>query len=285
MFASHEVAPLRLGNRSSCNLPRSRRRKRVIARDNLHQVLAAGELAIAERPQHLRVSDLPGNSHQRRCIGIPARRRSFNQHLPRGPSHGAEFRPHCGSRSAAKRPHVIRHERGIAHHHLDRVKRHAQLFGHLLRKRCPDVLAHFHFAGEHFHLAIGGNVQPRAQILGQRVLAKVSARFLRHRFGAGKADEQSAAEELQESAPIQLPPAGRSPRAAFEELPLEFVARAHRLAPSAPCCAARLMAARMRGYVPHRHTFPFIAVTISSSLGLRLFLSSAVALTIIPDVQ
>ena len=52
---------------------------------------------------------------------------------------------------------------------------------------------------------------------------------------------------------------------------------AHRVA-----SAAALMAARMRGYVPHRQMWPFMAVSISASLGVLFFASSVAACMIWP---
>src|SRR6202021_166879 len=49
--------------------------------------------------------------------------------------------------------------------------------------------------------------------------------------------------------------------------------------------AARLIAARMRGYVPHRQRFEDIAASMSASVGSRLFARSAVALINWPDWQ
>ena len=236
MLTRDEVAPLGLGNRRSGNLP-----------DDLHQVLAVSQLAITQLPLRFWVAHFSVCAYQCRRICIPARSSGFDQHLPRGHCHSAQFRSHRGSGPAAKRPHVVGDEGRISHHHLNRVKRNAQLFGHLLRERRPNVLAHLHFPGEHLYRAIGGNVQPGAQVLGQRMLAKASAGFLRQRSGIRKANEQPAAEDLQKSAAIQLPSARRSRRAALEEFTLELGARAHRVAPSVPACAARLIAARMRG--------------------------------------
>src|SRR5215470_15121645 len=49
--------------------------------------------------------------------------------------------------------------------------------------------------------------------------------------------------------------------------------------------AAFLIAARIRGYVPQRQMFPAIALSISTSLGLVLAASSALADMIWPDWQ
>ena len=57
----------------------------------------------------------------------------------------------------------------------------------------------------------------------------------------------------------------------------------HVVAPFSP--AACLIAARIRPYVPQRQMLPFIAVSISASVGLGFCLSSAVADMICPDWQ
>src|ERR1022692_2095954 len=57
---------------------------------------------------------------------------------------------------------------------------------------------------------------------------------------------------------------------------------AHHAPPSDATC---LIAARMRVYVPQRQMLPLIAASISSSVGRRFCLRSAVAAIICPDWQ
>ena len=49
--------------------------------------------------------------------------------------------------------------------------------------------------------------------------------------------------------------------------------------------AARLMAARIRGYVPQRQMLPAMALSMSESVGFALDASSALADMICPDWQ
>ena len=78
-------------------------------------------------------------------------------------------------------------------------KGNVQFFGDLLRQRGADVLSDFHFAGEDPHLAIGGNVQPRADVFGKFVPAEGAARLLRPCGRFAEADKQAAPRERAES--------------------------------------------------------------------------------------
>src|SRR4029079_12640158 len=65
--------------------------------------------------------------------------------------------------------------------------------------------------------------------------------------------------------------------AGFEEI----ASKGHR-APPAITVDARSIALRIRGYVPHRQRWPFIAVRICASVGLGVFASNSADFTIIP---
>ena len=89
---------------------------------------------------------------------------------------------------------------------------------------------------------------------------------------------------LQESAPAHVGnQQGVFERSFVVRLRNHVEGRVHAIAPFSP--AACLIAARMRPYVPQRQMLPVIASSMSASVGLGFFLSSAVADMICPAWQ
>ena len=221
------------------------------SRDNLHQLLSARKSrhtsAIADV---FGSATLPSTANQRRCVHIPSLRRHLHQHLARRHSHGAQFRAHRRSCPAAKRAHVPRNKSPYRPSPSQwSRKAHAVLRQPVARATCECSGQPPPCPVNTFNLAIGGNVQPRAQIFGQLMPAKASAGLLRPTPKLEQAYEQSASKHLQKIAPIQLhanPALAESTRRASTNA-AEFAARAHRPAPSVHACAARLIASRMRG--------------------------------------
>src|ERR1017187_5060348 len=216
---------------------------------------------------------------------MPAFSSHLQKHLARSHGHSAQLRRHRRRGTAAERAHVPRGEVRITHDHRDGVKRNPQFFGHSLRERSANVLSDLHFSRKCLHLAVSRNLQPRAYILRKLMSAESPSRFLRSCARRAEADKQPTAEQLQKVAALNTEAARRSPVFFLERLKIRLIARDHRVPPLAARCAARFTASTIRGWVPHRQTFPFIAVTICSSLGFGVLLSNEVALRIMPEVQ
>lgn len=137
-------------------------------------------------------------------IGVPALRGHLHQELAAGDCHVAQLGCHGGRSATAEGSHVPRDKIGIAHDHGDGIERHAEFFGDGLSERSADVLADFNLAGEDFDVAVGVDMQPRADVCGQLVGAGTAPGFLRPRRHRGEAYEQTAAEKLQEVATGEL---------------------------------------------------------------------------------
>ena len=108
---------------------------------------------------------------------------------------------HGGSGAAAKGSHVPGDEVGVSHDHGDGVEGDAKFFGDGLGKGSADVLADFDLAGEDFDAAVGVDVDPGADVGGKFVAVRGAAGLLRREVGS-EAEEEAAAEELQEVAAI-----------------------------------------------------------------------------------
>ncbi len=215
---------------------------------------------------------------------MPALGGHLNERLARRGGHGAQLRAHRGRGAAAEGAHVPRNEIGVAHDHGDGVEGYTQFFRNLLRKRGADILAHFNLAREDFHLAVGVDVQPRAEVFGKFMTASAAAGLLRHCGVRREADKKPPAKDFEKAAAVEL----QRGRWMFRTDGIALNEHLIETHPRPPCAderAARWTAATMRGYVPQRQMLPFIASTICASEGLCVSRSSDVALMIMPEVQ
>ncbi len=77
-----------------------------------------------------------------------------------------------------------------------------QLFGDLLRERGADVLAELDLAGEGRDAPVLADMEPRGDVLREVAEKAAAAGFLRERAGDREADEDAAAESLEERAAV-----------------------------------------------------------------------------------
>ena len=138
------------------------------------------------------------------------------------------------------------------------------------------ALAELDMFGNDGHLTVVGDLDegPEGPELGFRADA--------HQVAEGAADQQAAAGD--HGADDQDLAAGRI---SFGDRGMGVHGRSpHALAGRAAAMpAASLMAARIRGYVPHRQMFPAMAASMSASLGALFSVRRAAALMIWPDWQ
>ena len=244
-----EVAASHLRNGGSGDFPLARRNQRGILVDDLDETLSARQLAVRDRLLRLRIRDLPGRSAERGAVGVPAPCRQVHELLARRRRRAAQLRPHGRSGPAAEGPGVPRDEVRVTHHHPDRIDRHAQLLGDLLRERRADVLPHLDLAGEDGDVPVLGDVEPRADVPRELPPAARAPRFLRGRGGGRETDEDPSAQDLEEGAAVHVEPVQPASHRVLVELaikigigPRVFLHHAFRMA-----FAARWTAARIRG--------------------------------------
>ena len=115
------------------------------------------------------IGDLAVGDGDRGAVGRPAGGAEVDQRAR------APRRPPCGAAGAmagvVRLPNVPASkgtECGVAHDQADRFDRHAQLVGHGLGERGPDVLADLGLARVGGHRAVLGDVQPRADLARRR---------------------------------------------------------------------------------------------------------------------
>ena len=164
---------------------------------------------------------------------------------------------------------LVGRRRGVAHHHLDPVERHVELFGGHLRKRGPRAGAEIDLAAEDRDAVVGADGEPRIDcFLGHRLRRA-------QRRGAGRAGRPDI-----EKPTARMPLAFRNARRSNEVL-------GHELSCSPPvqAAAARFTAATMRLWVPQRQRLSASAARMSASLGLLFFASSAAEVMIMPLTQ
>src|SRR6185437_1677220 len=82
-------------------------------------------------------------------------------------------------RLAAGRVAFVRRAPGVSGDHRDVSERHAELFGDELRLRSDDALAKLLFAGVTGHFAVGGDGNPRVDLVGSRRTARFADAELR----------------------------------------------------------------------------------------------------------
>src|SRR5262249_13305002 len=97
----------------------------------------------------------------------------------------------------------------VAHDHFDGRGWEPQFLGDDLCKRRASALAYLYLAGERGYDAIFADVQPRADILRQRLTTlaapPAAARFLSGRMAPyQKQDDESASHHLEEVSPFQV---------------------------------------------------------------------------------
>src|SRR5688572_12989382 len=155
-----------------------------------------------------------------------------------------------------------------------------QLLGQQLRLRGVGALPHFDVRHDQRHRPRGSDAY---ESVGRPWLAAFCSTCGQRGAVEAEADDQAAADHgdgLQEcTAGLAKIPDCRGQ---------VFVAwmRAHVALPCPPtCCAASLMAPRMRSYVPQRQMLPLMTLSISLSVGAALPASSAAADISWPDWQ
>ena len=121
------------------------------------------------------------------------------QHRARFRGRGAQRRPEHARGQRAEGPHVPGTLVGVAHDHVYRLERDAQLLGRHLRLRGHHALAHLDFAGKHGDPAICADQQIGVEILGVDVRP-----VLRKQRRGIEADEHhdAAADEFEEGATV-----------------------------------------------------------------------------------
>src|SRR5262249_45508292 len=201
------------------------------------------------------------------------RRGKTEQRLRRIGGRTAHPWPDAANRGTRRLRRRLRSQVGIRRDELQLVDSHAQLFSRNLQHPGQRPLAYLGLAAHDRSGVIGVDDDPRvnARLIERAVARK---RALRPRSVAGK--------------PTEAEPDDQSPTALQEALPGELLLvqePRHHLPPFAITAAACLIAVRIRGYVPHRHRWPFIAVRIWSSVGFFVVDSRSAAWIIIPFWQ
>ncbi len=111
---------------------------------------------------------------------------------------GAQRRAEHAGGERAESPHVPRAAVGVAHHHVDRRERHAELVGRHLGLRSHDALAHLDLAGEDGDAPVGADQQIGVQIFG------IDLSPLRKELFGTESDEDrdAAADQAEERPPV-----------------------------------------------------------------------------------
>ena len=148
------------------------------ARDRLHQLLALGQFAEAERRLPSGPTTLPSATVSDRAIRPCACSAARSSSASRA---AAAARRNCAAMSGVVRlpkvPPSNGHDSRVGHHQLDPLDRGVQFLGDDLRERGADVLADLDLAGVDGDRAVLADVQPGADLL-RPALAAATARLL-----------------------------------------------------------------------------------------------------------
>ena len=200
-----------MGTGSARDLPVLGRHERDAAGDGGDKLFAAGELAVGERLVGVGRGDFAVGDDEGRGVAAPLFGGDFDQGLTSGGGHGAQARTHLRRGLAAEGAHVVGSEVSVAHDHGDGVEGDHELVGDLLGKRGADILADLDLAGEDGDAVVGGDVDPGGDVVGHLLAATAEAAAAGLLSGrlAGEADQQAAAEELEEGAAVEREAARR----------------------------------------------------------------------------